>query len=71
MRFTFLALALTTIAPSGAMATTCSAAVQKCISAAGGKNIEAGCKQAGETCMKTGTFVGPVTGKVWNNLLKK
>jgi hypothetical protein len=53
-----------------ASATTCSEAVQNCISAGHGKNIAAGCRQAGAACMKTARFTGPVTGTRWDNLVR-
>jgi hypothetical protein len=66
-----LLLGLITATPSWAAPTSCSAAIQNCISAATGKNVNAGCQRAGADCMQSGTFVGPVTGKVWNGLVKK
>jgi hypothetical protein len=71
MRLTILVLTLMTATPCLAGPTTCSAAIQNCISAATGKVVDAGCKQAGAACMQNGTFVGPVTGKVWKGLIKK
>jgi hypothetical protein len=34
-------------------------------------NIAAKCQAAGDECMKTGTFLGPVSGKEWKNLKRQ
>ena len=60
MRLTILILALMSATPGFFQApTTCSTAIQNCISAATGKVVDVGCKQAGAACMQNGTFVGP------------
>ena len=57
---------------SAANATTCSEAIGRCrLEGANKLHIDAKCQAAGDACMKTGIFVGPVTGTVWKNLRKE
>jgi hypothetical protein len=49
-----------------AHATTCSEAVARCkIAGASKPYIEASCNAAGDACMKTGRFRGPITNTIW------
>ena len=58
--------------PMPAEATTCSQAVARCTSDGSNKpNIATKCQAAGDECMKTGTFLGPVSGKTWKNLKRQ
>jgi hypothetical protein len=58
---------------SASAAGTCSAAAAQCRGSAGaGKPQIAGdCESARQSCLKTGTFVGPSTGKMWSGLKKE
>jgi hypothetical protein len=57
---------------STANATTCTEAIGKCRMAGASKaNIDVKCQAAGAACMKSGTFIGPVTGTVWKHLRKE
>jgi hypothetical protein len=62
---------LSSVAPSSAA--SCSESAASCKASAGAANpqIVSGCEAARAECMKTGTFVGPSTGKMWTNLQKK
>jgi hypothetical protein len=56
-----------------ASASSCSEAAASCKSSAGASQprIVADCETARAQCLKTGTFVGPSSGKMWTNLQKK
>jgi hypothetical protein len=68
---TFLSLALLLLA-APASATTCSQAVARCVSDGSNQpNIASKCQAAGDECKKSGTFLGPVSGKTWKGLKKQ
>jgi hypothetical protein len=58
---------------NSASATTCSQMAANCRGSAGaGKpQIVGDCELAKQSCLKTGTFVGPSTGKSWSGLKKE
>ena len=57
---------------AAASATTCSQAVAGCMSDGSNQpNIVGKCKAAGDECKKTGTFLGPISGKTWKNLKRQ
>jgi len=62
---------MSAIAPAFSMM-TCTEAVSRCIAIGNDKPyiIEA-CKSAGAFCMKSGRFIGPVSGTHWDNLTQK
>jgi hypothetical protein len=56
--------------PAGAW--SCTQSIAQCqIEGANKENIIEKCRAAGASCMKTGVFVGPITGKKWNNVPRK
>ena len=61
---------MSAIAPAFSM--TCREAVSRRIAIGNDKpyTIEA-CKSAGAFCMKSGRFIGPVSGTHWDNLTQK
>jgi len=60
------------ISTARASATTCSEAVAKCRSDSLNKpDIDSKCQAAGSACMKTGIFLGPISGKTWKNLKRQ
>jgi hypothetical protein len=67
-RFWFcLGAALAIASSSRAVAGSCAQAVAQCqIEGANKNQIVEKCQAAGERCMKTRVFVGPITGKKWN-----
>ena len=45
---------------------SCTQSIGQCqIEGANKENIVEKCRAAGASCMKTGVFVGPITGKKW------
>jgi hypothetical protein len=57
---------------SPASAWSCTQSIAQCqIEGANKENIIERCRAAGASCMKTGVFVGPITGKKWNNVPRK
>lgn len=55
-----------------AFAETCSGAIAHCKQdGSRHPDADAKCTAAGNACMKTGTFIGPYTGKVWRGLVKQ
>ena len=75
MRGIALCIAILTLTGinSASAAGTCSQAAASCRGSAGaGKPQIAGdCESARQSCLKTGTFVGPSTGKMWSGLKKQ
>ncbi len=72
MRTLSAAVLLLALAIVPANATTCTQAVAKCRAEGAAKpDIDAKCQAAGAVCMKTGTFVGPILGRVWKNLRRE
>jgi hypothetical protein len=64
-----LAIAVSS-APAGAW--SCTKSIAQCqIEGANKENVVEKCRAAGASCMKTGVFVGPITGKKWNNVPKR
>jgi hypothetical protein len=69
--FALTIIAVPLVAPSGARAqsqpTTCSTGQQMCLEQVGrGKNSNPqGCRSAFSSCMKTGNWVGPESGRRW------
>ena len=64
-------LALSVIGGSTAQAADCSVNVSTCIGNNQGKpNAVARCQAAGQSCAKTGTFVGPFSGQTYQGTNK-
>jgi len=68
-----LVLGLVTVAntsPAGAW--SCTQSIAQCqIEGANKESIIVKCREAGASCMKTGVFVGPITGKRWTNVPRR
>ena len=75
MRSTAILVALLTFGGfnSASAAGTCSQSAAQCRGSAGaGKpQIASDCEAARQSCLKTGTFVGPSTGKMWSGLKRE
>lgn len=73
MRLSITVAALMTFAfATSTSATTCTQAVARCKLAGSTKpNIDSQCEAAGASCMKDGTFIGPVTHTPWKNLRRQ
>jgi len=69
--FLVISLSMTSaIASSSDM--TCTEAISRCIAIGADKPyIAESCKNAGAFCMKSGRFIGPVSGTHWDNLIQK
>jgi hypothetical protein len=64
-----LAIAVSS-SPAGAW--SCTQSIAQCqIEGANKENVIEKCRASGASCMKTGVFVGPITGKKWNNVPKR
>jgi hypothetical protein len=65
------ALLLALTSPSAANARTCSDAIAHC-KQEGVRHSDAPekCSAAGASCMRSGIFIGPFTGKVWPGVVK-
>jgi hypothetical protein len=65
-------LAIAVGASSPAVAWSCTQSIAQCqIEGANKESIIEKCRAAGASCMKTGVFIGPITGKKWNNVPRK
>ena len=69
----FLVTVLAVMSAIGpAFSMTCTEAVSRCIAIGNDKPyIIESCKSAGAFCMKSGRFIGPVSGTHWDNLTQK
>ena len=69
----FLVTVLAVMSAIGpAFSMTCTEAVLRCIAIGNDKPyIIESCKSAGAFCMKSGRFIGPVSGTHWDNLTQK
>ena len=75
MRSTAVLIVLLTFAGLNSVsgAGTCSQSAAQCRGSAGAgqPGITSNCESARQSCLKTGVFVGPQSGKMWTGLKKE
>jgi len=75
MRCIAISIVLLTFADisSVSAAGTCSQSAAQCRGSAGASqpSITSSCESARQSCLKTGVFVGPQSGKMWSGLKKE